>query len=156
MTAEPTEENEAAEWLAQILEAEADVIEVSDAWDAIANRLVDSEWTIAPLGPISVTRRRRPALGSWRPAHRCCGRHRVGRGRGLGAGRLCRLRRPSRQRWRPCPATTRRSGRWSCTARPPASTTWSNPIHQGHRRSPSPRSARGQLRAMSGAPLGRS
>lgn len=45
--------------LARILEADANTFEVDDAWDAIASRLVDSEWSGAPLLSVSATRRRR-------------------------------------------------------------------------------------------------
>ncbi|HYI59220.1 MAG TPA: hypothetical protein VEX66_13700 [Microlunatus sp.] len=64
MTADRLDDDQVGQRLAQVLEAEANTIEVGDAWDAIASRLVVSEWPSARLGPVSATRRRRRVLGA--------------------------------------------------------------------------------------------
>ena len=63
MTAERFDDDQVGQLLAQVLETEANAIEVGDAWDAIASRLLDSDWSGARLGPVSATRWRRRVLG---------------------------------------------------------------------------------------------
>ena len=63
MTAERFDDDQVGQRLAQVLETEANTIEVGDAWDAIASRLLDSDWSGARLSPVSATRRRRRVLG---------------------------------------------------------------------------------------------
>jgi hypothetical protein len=63
MTAERLDDDQVGQRLAQILETEANAIEVGDAWDAIASRLLDSDWSGVRLGSASATRWRRRVLG---------------------------------------------------------------------------------------------
>jgi ferric-dicitrate binding protein FerR (iron transport regulator) len=63
MTSERFDEDQVGQRLAQVLETEAKTIEVGDAWDAIASRLLDSDLPSARLSPVSPTRRRRRVLG---------------------------------------------------------------------------------------------
>ena len=63
MTAERLDDDEVGQRLAQVLETEAATIEVGDAWDGIASRLLVSDWPSARLSPVSATRRRRRVLG---------------------------------------------------------------------------------------------
>ena len=63
MTAERLDDDRVGRRLAQVLETEANTIEVGDAWDGIASRLLESGWSGAGLSPVSATRRRRRVLG---------------------------------------------------------------------------------------------
>ena len=63
MTAEPLDDDQVGQRLAQILETEANTVEVGDAWDAIASRLLVPDGPGARLSPVSATRRRRRVLG---------------------------------------------------------------------------------------------
>jgi hypothetical protein len=63
MTADRLDDDQVGQRLAQVLEAEANTIEVGDAWDAIASRLLVSDVPSARLSPVSATRRRRRVLG---------------------------------------------------------------------------------------------
>ncbi|HEY5980456.1 MAG TPA: hypothetical protein VIT41_12560 [Microlunatus sp.] len=63
MTAEPLDDDQVGQRLTQILETEANTVEVDDAWDAIARRLLVSDRPGARLSPVSATRRRRRMLG---------------------------------------------------------------------------------------------
>ena len=59
MTAERLDDDQVGQRLAQVLETEANAVEVGDAWDAIASRLLVADVPGARLGPVSGTRRRR-------------------------------------------------------------------------------------------------
>jgi hypothetical protein len=63
MTAERLDDDQVGQRLAQVLETEANTVQVGDAWDAIQSRLVVSDWPGARLGPVSATRRHRRLLG---------------------------------------------------------------------------------------------
>ena len=63
MTAERLDDDQVGQRLAQILETEANAIEVGDAWDAITSRLLYPDWSGPGLGPVSATRSRRRVLG---------------------------------------------------------------------------------------------
>ena len=73
MTAERLDDDQVGQRLAQVLETEANAIEVGDAWDAIASRLVEPDWSGARLGPVSATRSRRRVLGGVAAGHWCRG-----------------------------------------------------------------------------------
>lgn len=64
MTTELFDDEQTARRLTQALEHEAARIEVPPAWDAIAGRLVDSEWSGGGLTAISGRRWRRRVLGA--------------------------------------------------------------------------------------------
>ena len=68
MTAERLDDDQVGQRLAQVLETEANAIEVGDAWDAIASRLLVPDWPGARLGPVSATRRAAGCWAEWRPA----------------------------------------------------------------------------------------
>jgi len=63
MTAERLDDDQVGLRLAQILETKANAIEVGDAWDAIASRLLDPDWSGARPSPLRATRSRRRVLG---------------------------------------------------------------------------------------------
>jgi hypothetical protein len=64
MTAELFDDDQVGQRLAQVLETEANAVEVGDGWDAIASRvLLDSDWPRARLSPASATQRRRRLAG---------------------------------------------------------------------------------------------
>ncbi len=63
MTVEGFDDDQVGQRLAEILATEANTVDVGDAWDSIASRLLVSDWRGARLSPASVTRRRRRVLG---------------------------------------------------------------------------------------------
>ncbi|HEY5846512.1 MAG TPA: hypothetical protein VIT42_06955, partial [Microlunatus sp.] len=63
MTVEPLDDDQVGQRLAQILETEVNTVEVGDAWDAIASRLLVPVGPGARPNPVSATRRRRRMLG---------------------------------------------------------------------------------------------
>lgn len=63
MTAEPADDDPVERLLAQALDAAAGSIDVPDAWDAIARRLLMADGLGAPPGPVSGTRSRRLVSG---------------------------------------------------------------------------------------------
>jgi hypothetical protein len=62
MTAERLDDDQVAQRLAEVLETEANAIEVGDAWDSIASRLLYPDWSGAHPAPVSTTRSRRRML----------------------------------------------------------------------------------------------
>ncbi len=65
MTAERLDDDQVGQRLAEVLETEANAVEVGDAWDAIAGRLLDPDWSGARLGPVSATRSRAGCWVDW-------------------------------------------------------------------------------------------
>lgn len=63
MTARRVDADQVGQLLARALDAAAMSIEVPDAWDAIAGRVLVPEGPVARPGPVSRTRRRRRVLG---------------------------------------------------------------------------------------------
>jgi len=63
MTTERLDDDQVGRRLAQVLDTEANTIDVRDAWDTIATRLLDPDGPSARAVPINTTRRRRRVLG---------------------------------------------------------------------------------------------